>query len=253
MKRKYEVKDDFFKTIDSEEKAYLLGFFLADGSYGLGSGCKNSYRYQIKLQEKDLEIVNMYKKYITPDSPLIYKEPFTDKKGTNHSGSYCLRWTSSTMHYDLEKYNIFPRKTYDIEFDFPFNEIPEEFIWDFIRGFFDGDGQISYSEETHQITYALYGTSFLFLSKLGEFFEKEFNVEKRVEGVKKSKMILYTLRFSANQHRALFIENLYIKLYQNKKLFLKRKQEKLLNYLLFKYRDNQEDRERLLGIVERRG
>jgi hypothetical protein len=27
MKRKYDVKDDFFREIDSEEKAYLLGFF----------------------------------------------------------------------------------------------------------------------------------------------------------------------------------------------------------------------------------
>ena len=45
MKRKYDVKDDFFKEIDSEKKAYLLGFFLADGTYSLGSGCKDSYRY----------------------------------------------------------------------------------------------------------------------------------------------------------------------------------------------------------------
>ena len=28
MKRKYDVNDDFFKEINSEEKAYLLGFFL---------------------------------------------------------------------------------------------------------------------------------------------------------------------------------------------------------------------------------
>ena len=45
MKRKFDVIDDFFETIDSEEKAYLLGFFVADGSYGLGSGCTASYRY----------------------------------------------------------------------------------------------------------------------------------------------------------------------------------------------------------------
>lgn len=253
MKRKYEVIDNFFQTIDSEEKAYLLGFFLADGSYGLGSGCKNSYRFQIKLQETDLEIVEMFKYYITPTSPIVYKEPFIDKRSTNHKGTYTLRWTSSTMHLDLEKYNILPRKTYDVAFKFPFDKIPKEFIWDFIRGFFDGDGQISYSDETHQSTFALYGTSYKFMNDLGEFFEKEFNISKRVEGVQKSKMILYTLRFSAEYQRSKFIENLYIKFYKNKKLFLRRKQEKFLKYLLFKYRDNQEDCERLLDIVERRG
>lgn len=87
------------------------------------------------------------------------------------------------MHKDLELYNIFPKKTEDLTFEFPFDLIPNEFIWDFIRGFFDGDGQISYSEETHQFTFAMYGTSEKFMTQLGEIFEKEFGVEKRIEGI----------------------------------------------------------------------
>lgn len=253
MKRKYDVKDDFFKEINSEEKAYLLGFFIADGTYSLSFGCKDSYRYQIHQQEVDKCIVEWYKKAIVPEGNLVYKEAYTDKKGTNHKGTYKLRWTSKTMHKDLEIYNIFPKKTEDLTFKFPFELIPEEFIWDFIRGFFDGDGQISYSEETHQFTFAMYGTSEKFMNQLGEIFEKEFNVEKRVEGVQKSKMILYTLRFSANQKRLSFIDALYSKFYKNKTYFLSRKQSKFLNYLLFKYRDNPGDCARLQDIVERRG
>ena len=65
-------------------------------------------------------------------------------------------------------------------------------------------------------------------------------------------MILYTLRFSSNQNRQSFINALFSKFYTNKSYFLKRKQSKLLNYLLFKYRDNSEDCERLQNIVERR-
>ena len=91
------------------------------------------------------------------------------------------------------------------------------------------------------------------MTKLGELFEKEFRVEKRVEGVQRSNMVLYTLRFSAGYNRKKFIDQLYNKLYSNKHFFLERKQSKMLNYLLFKYRDNPEDYERLLGIVERRG
>ena len=44
----------------------------------------------------------------------------------------------------------------------------------------------------------MYGTSKPFMNQLGDIFEKEFKVEKRVEGVKKSNLTLYTLRFSAN-------------------------------------------------------
>ena len=31
MKRKYNVNDNYFNKIDNEEKAYWLGFLLADG------------------------------------------------------------------------------------------------------------------------------------------------------------------------------------------------------------------------------
>ena len=249
MKRKYNVNDDFFRVIDSEQKAYLLGFFLADGTYRLGTRCTESYRFSIHLQESDVSVINWFRDFIVPEKEPTYKAPFTDKKGTNHKGSYNLTWTSSIMNKDLELYNITPRKTYDISFQFPFDKIPEKFIWDFIRGFFDGDGQVSYSEKTHQMTFALYGTSKEFMTKLGELFEKEFGVEKRVEGVQKSNMVLYTLRFSAGYNRKKFIDQLYNKLYSNKHFFLERKQSKMLNYLLFKYRDNPEDCEILLCFL----
>lgn len=252
MIRKYNVDDSFFRIIDSEEKAYLLGFFLADGTYKLGARCTESYMFQVALQEKDKEIIDYFKKYIVPDKPLRYTEPRIDKNNVSHQGVYHISWTSSIMNKDLESYNIYPRKTYDVNFEFPFEVIPREFIWDFIRGFFDGDGQISYSDKTHYSTLALYGTSYKFMNDLGDLFEKEFEVHKRVEGVKKSNMILYTLRFNANFHKLKFYEALYYKFYENKNLFLKRKQEKFLNYLLFKYRDNQSDCERLIDIVERR-
>lgn len=251
MKRKYDVKDDFFKQIDSEEKAYLLGFFIADGTYSLGSGCKDSYRYQIHQQEIDKCIVDWYKNIIVPEGNIIYKEPYTDKKGINHKGTYKLRWTSKTMHKDLEKYNIFPKKTYDLSFKFPFELIPKEFIWDFIRGFFDGDGCISFTNQKN-FKFDFYGTSKDFMNQIGDLFEKEFGVEKRITGIKKSNMTLYTLNFFSNYKRLEFIEKVYYKFYKNKKYFLVRKQNHFLDYLMFKYRDNPEDCERLQDIVERR-
>lgn len=253
MKRRYSVVDDFFSSIDSEEKAYLLGFFLADGTFDLGENCTKSYRFGIKLQKEDEEIIKLFRNFIIPDINVSYKESYIDKNGTNHKATAGVRWTSGKMATDLFRFNICPRKTFDVNFKFRFDLIPDSFIWDFIRGFFDGDGQISYSPKTHQSTFALYGTSFEFMSQVGNIFESEFKVEKRIEGINKHNLTLFTLRFSANGKRKEFLEKLYIKFYLNKRYFLKRKQEKLLEYLLFKYRDNFEDCERLQNIVERRG
>lgn len=250
MKRKYNINDNFFNEINSEQKAYLLGFFLADGTFNLGSRCVNSYRFNIKIQEEDSYILDEFKKYICPDTPVIKRTSYIDKKCINHKSTSQISWTSSIMNIDLMKYNILPKKTYDVDFIFPIELIPDNFIWDFIRGFFDGDGQISYSDKTHQSTLALYGTSYKFMEQIGNLFENEFGVTKRIEGVKKSNMILYTLRFHSNYKRVDFMDKLYIKFYKDKNIFLFRKQNKILKYLLFKYRDNSEDCERLLNIVE---
>lgn len=128
MKRKHSVNDDFFKVIDSEEKAYLLGFFLADGTYDLGTRCTKSYRFQVHLQGRDRSIIDFFHKFICPENYIKYKEAYIDKKGVSHQDSYTIRWTSRTMHEDLMNFNITPRKTYDLNFNFPFEKIPNEFI-----------------------------------------------------------------------------------------------------------------------------
>lgn len=101
MIRKYNVNDDFFKNIDSEIKAYLLGFFLADGTYGLGARCTKSYRFQVTLQEEDLEIISLFKEFIVPTKEIAYKVPKIDKNGINHKGVYTITWTSNKMNFDL--------------------------------------------------------------------------------------------------------------------------------------------------------
>lgn len=68
-------------------------------------------------------------------------------------------------------YGIKEKKTYDVDYEFPFDKIPEEFKWDFIRGVFDG--QISYSKTNHASTFGIYTTSKKFANQLGDIFESE--------------------------------------------------------------------------------
>lgn len=226
MKRKYNVNDKYFQELNSEAKAYLLGFFIADGYVGLNVRCTNSYRLSVGISECDKNIVQLFRDEICPDSPII-REHFTSSC-ENRKPSVKLCWTSTEMKEILEKeYGILPKKTYDFEFKFPFEKLPKEHLWDFLRGFFDGDGHISYNDKNHHSTFGFYGTSKPFLEQIGRIFEDEFNVKMRIEGTVKNRVTLYCLRFSANQKRKRFFSELYNKFYLGKTHYLERKRVKI--------------------------
>lgn len=246
MKRKWHVNDDFFDNIDSEEKAYLLGFFIADGNLRLGNRCTKSYRLSVALQNTDVEILDLYSKHVTI-APITTRSYQT--KGVIYRKPICeINWTSSYMGEVLiNKYKIIPRKTYDHDFTFDFNLIKQEYWFDFIRGYFDGDGAISYNENTHALQFAIYGTSVNFLNQIANIFEHSFDVERVISYRDNKNVRLYCLMFNAFLKKKEFHNSLFEKFYNNKTCYLERKMLKMRHYLEFKYRDNPEDIERLLG------
>lgn len=63
------VNDKFFDTIDCEEKAYLLGFFIADGCINIPKN-RSLGRFSINQSEDDKEIVKAFKKYLNIPSDI---------------------------------------------------------------------------------------------------------------------------------------------------------------------------------------
>jgi len=127
--RKIIVNHDFFENIDSEIKAYLLGFFVADGCV------YNKHRIGLCIAEQDEYIVKLFAQYIAPLS--FIKKLHNTKSAKNRQPQLFLRISSSKLVSDLAKLGIFERKTYKPMF---IPNISEELKWHFIRGYFDGDG-----------------------------------------------------------------------------------------------------------------
>jgi len=221
--------DNYFDKIDSDIKAYLLGFFIADGCISKNSRCTNSYRFSINISDIDREILEIYKSELMTNNKIVtshYKKGAINRKPVS-----CLRWTSGYMFEMFKvKYNINPNKTKDFNFTFNFELIDEEYYFSFIRGFFDGDGHISYTD-TNQFTFAFYATSKPFLEQIGKIFEKEFDIEYLIKGTIKTNIELFCLRFNCNQKRKYFIKKLYDKFYSNSKFSLLRKKLKFEKYL----------------------
>jgi intein/homing endonuclease len=137
---KREIRHDFFKNIQTEIQAYLLGFHAADGSLD-----EKRKMFRLKLSEDDFEIIDLYK-IISPEARTFrsngYESKVTVRDRIIKTGAiFGIEITSKTMVDDLVNLGFGYRKTY-LENSLP--NIPEYLIRHFIRGYFDGDGCITY-------------------------------------------------------------------------------------------------------------
>lgn len=142
VKRVFHKKycdENIFEKIDSEEKAYWLGFIYADGCVG----SKRKY-LEIALSVKDKEHLQSFKNFIKAEHKLSYK---IDKLNRE---SIRINIENKKLHNDLVKLGCIPRKS--LILTFPTEEqVSKEFIRHFIRGYFDGDGCICFTEKTLSI------------------------------------------------------------------------------------------------------
>lgn len=223
--------DTYFDGIDCEEKAYLLGFFLADGSiYKEPIETRHSYIFKVGLAEKDLEIIEYFKKYVCPNSKIRtskYKKGAKNRMDVKH-----IAWTSRQMNRVFcDIYGIKPRKTYDIFYEFPFQLIEPSLIRHFIRGYFDGDGCVTRCNEGIKIEF--YATSLPFLKQMAEIIKNDIGICNTFTFVKKSTMILHNFYFHMNStmKRKDYVKIIYDYLYENSNIYLKRKKAKFDEYL----------------------
>lgn len=141
--RRYIVNQSYFEVIDTEEKAYWLGFLYADGCL---RKTKSGGQLVLKLSSKDRNHLNLFKNNIESEHKIIYSQNRTvSKKGTPSTSDICaIRINSNKLVQDLINQGCIPKKTFAI--DKP--NIPEKFYKDFIRGFYDGDGNFFYDDKT---------------------------------------------------------------------------------------------------------
>jgi intein-encoded DNA endonuclease-like protein len=138
-----KVNHTFFDTIDSEIKAYLLGFFCGDGTVN------KTKSIALLLQSRDVEILNYYRDFIAPSNKLY----FYKSKEITHQDRLKIIIHSSRIKESLLNHGIPENKTYN-GFSSPDVFCKPDLYRHFIRGFFDADGSIykSYRSTGFKIT-----------------------------------------------------------------------------------------------------
>jgi hypothetical protein len=146
-KRTYQLKEDFFDTIGTEEKAYFLGFLFADGNNHISKSVVS-----LRLQEKDKAILEQLSSLIYLDKKeLGYIKPRTLCNGKYTSASiYRLNICNKHISHQLNNLGCVANKTFTLKFPDE-SQVPKHLVHHFIRGYFDGDGSITVINTPHSV------------------------------------------------------------------------------------------------------
>lgn len=125
--QKIQINEDYFESIDSEDKAYWLGFLYADGCV-----TKDLKSIIISLSSIDYNHLIMLNECMDSDYKIKYKD----------NNSVWLRIVRTKIAKDLVDKGCVPAKSLVLQFPNE-DKLPKELQRHFIRGYFDGDGCIS--------------------------------------------------------------------------------------------------------------
>ena len=100
-----------FETIDTEEKAYWLGFLYADGSVG-----SKDDRVELGLAEKDFHHIEKFRDFIGINNKISYREK---------TKSYRYSFKSQNCKQDLIKQGCVPKKSLILKYP-TYEQVPRE-------------------------------------------------------------------------------------------------------------------------------
>ena len=154
--RKYHINQDYFKTW-SPNMAYILGLWFADGCIYGGK------MFDITLHKKDKYILKQIAKELQYEGELY---DYVDRQAAR------LNFSCVVIYNDIVALGGTECKSNTVEFP----NIPKEYLPDFIRGYFDGDGCIM-NLKNNRVNSAFTCGSKKFLDKLLEILKEEAGVE----------------------------------------------------------------------------
>lgn len=216
----YYCNHDYFEKIDTEQKAYWLGFLYADGCITDAGGVN------LLLAGYEKPHLEKYRQALEAEHPIEERWDKIREKGKKErvQHSVKIRISSKKMSKDLLDKGCAPRKSLILEFP-SFKQVPQKLLRHFIRGYFDGDGSIWNIEGTKKWGVSIIGTDKFvkqMLSKLvldGGFNPAEISFRKHENYDKNGMMYLGIFSFEAMSRFREYI-------YKNATVWLDRKREK---------------------------
>ena len=216
---KYTLNEKFFDIIDTEEKAYILGFIFADGNVSDSSKDKH-YRLRVTLKHEDADILTKIKSSLDFTGRIHNRELKSKQRDTSGYKISELSISNKYLITRLFSLGVVPNKTLIIQYP----TLPRHLHRHFIRGFFDGDGSIYLRKDRKNgINFELSCASRDFIVEIAKIIHNEIGVEVQVYAKSTTKVQVSVIKVSQNKARLILDW-----MYADSNIYLDRK------YLMYK-------------------
>lgn len=197
-----------FDNINTEDKAYWLGFLYADGNVH-----SNQNIISISLKKDDIEHLKKFKTFLNAKNNIcISTAKISNKEYPVCKLSVCDKYFKET----LINLGCVPKKSLILKF--PSLNIFEDknLIYHFIRGYVDGDGCLTFSKNG-RLELSILGTK-EFLEGICNIFPNKF---ASIHKIKRLKSNVYKIANCGKN-----ADDVTYKLYSNSTIYLNRKYER---------------------------
>jgi len=149
------ISGDFFKHIDTEHKAYVLGWIVAKGTL-------NPEEVKIKLDRSLVRMLELLRSVIDKEL-LINEEP---DQTSQDVVTLSLRFPQIVQ--DVCRWlQVNPNETNFLQAKLP--NLGMELTWSFIRGLFDANGEVKHAAQTNHLHCSFYGDNAQLMQAIQEF------------------------------------------------------------------------------------
>ena len=207
---KLEVDSNYFENINTEHKAYWLGFLTADGYV---SSYKNDI--ELTLKEEDYDHIVKFKNDIKSNHKITQK--IIELENKKHK-AYRINIADKKINSDLNYLGLNSNKSYKSYI--PFRFIPNELMPHYIRGLFDGDGSVCKANKNGTRITICTTASQMMVNDITEYIKKELDIDVKY-GHSKDKNITNVCIYKQND-----VEKFYNWIYKNATIYLNRKYNK---------------------------
>lgn len=210
----------YFEKIDTEEKAYWLGFLTADGWISKNE-TSNAGTVGIELQYSDMNHLKKFNKSIGGNYQITdrWKACLISTKYKNKKHHMCvIRIFSLIMYNSLIALGFSNNKTYDCSIPI----LKKDLIRHYMRGYFDGDGCFTLTNKSFHI-------SFITASKklnhdIYKILQDEEIVASSSDYINDFGTKIYMLYINRNLDKIKFLDYIY----KDSSIYLDRKYKKYL-------------------------